>query len=1079
MTFWAQGRDAQEDAPVPPEERPDLSTPEPARFLANVRAGFHSETVRTDAWGYQAEQRRRVAQDMFDALPEPAQARIRERQQDRSLGWMALEGFVLEEAGAAAAAEPVRWGNRPLSLDQLEAEVLRRARADLDEAERVLALPGGGFAGFLGAAARAVSDPTSIALMPLGLGGSAARVIASEAVLGAVGEAAVLPREFRVADQLELEPPNAFARIALGAVAGGGLAAGLTGLGRAAGYLAARHEARATGRPADIHRLDHQARVAAAEARLRDEIPPREATRPPLPARVASSGAASVDDDIVNRIIGIESGGNPAAQNPASSAAGLGQFIDSTWLAMLQKHRPDIVEGRSRYQLLQLKFDPALSREMTAAYVADNRAFLESRGLPITPGSLYLAHFAGPEGAARILAAALNAPISAVMTPAQIAANRGIRRGGKSFSQFTVGDLQAWAASKMGSASPVPPSGDMPVFSRTSRGFTGEGQVRVSDDLRIDVEYEVVDASILRQASGDLQPRDRSRINSDAWVAETAAGLDPALLRPAPTADRGAPIVGPDDVIESGNGRVRAIVRAYERFPDRAAAYRAMIEAETGAPIPEGMAQPVLVARRRTEVDDAQRAQLVRDAQDSGVARMTPTEISEVTGRAMTAETLALLQPGARLGDAENAPFVKRALGRLPASERNALFDATGALNAEGARRLRQALFARAWPDRQLVGRYAELEDAGPLKSLLTALERAAPEWAALRSDIEAGLVRPDFDISPFVIDAMRLIAGAREAAARGDGPIAGILEDMLAEVDLLEGALPDVTVALVRKFYPNGKPASADDIAEFLGDYARRARDVGQPSMLGDDVGAANLLRSIDGETFGGVTSIPARAADEAATITGDLPPRAYDDGASSPEAEIADAAALEELTTPTAQAQVVDLVALDEAIETMAAARAATAKLNARSSNSSRRAADASLTQAYAQLKASLPRLSDAEMRALQQSDPATFAAQVNISRLPGQIDEALKAGVPSADIKERARNALAQAAAMPDAPAASPATRREAEEAVATLGDDFEITLPDGTPWRASEILADVQEDLDLADVIELCKIGGPGA
>lgn len=968
MTFWAQGRDAQEDVPVAPEARPDMSAREPAGFGANFDAGFKSETVRTDAWGYQAEQRRRVAQDMFDALPEPAQARVRARQQDRTVGWMSLEGFVLEEAGAAAAADPARWGNRPLTLDQLEGEVLRRARADLDEAERVLALPGGGFAGFLGAAARAVSDPTSLALAPLGLGGSAARVIASEAVLGAVGEAAVLPREFRVAEQLELEPPNAIARIALGAVAAGGLAAGITGLGRAAGYLQARHQARATGKPADIHRLDHQARIAAAEARLRDEIPVREATRPDLPAP-RSSGGVGADDDIVNQIIGIESGGNPAAQNPASSAAGLGQFIDSTWLEMLRKHRPDIVEGRSRYQLLQLKFDPALSREMTAAYVADNRAFLEERGLPVSPGAIYLAHFAGPEGAARALSAAPNAPISAVMSPAQIAANRGIRHNGKSFAQFTVGDLRSWASRKMGSSTPTPPSGDVPVFSRTSRGFTGQSQIRVNDQLRIDVEYEVVDASILRQASGDLQPRDRSRINSDAWVAETAAGLDPALLRPAPTADRGAPIVGPDDIIESGNGRVRAIVRAYERFPDRAAAYRAMIEAETGQPIPEGMAQPVLVARRRTDLDAPQRQQLVIDAQDSGVARMTPTEISRATGRQLTRETLALLQPGVRLADAQNAPFVKRALASLPASERNALFDTTGALNAEGRNRLKNALFARAWPDRLLVERYAELEDAGQLKSLLTALDEAAPEWAALRSDIEAGLVRPEFDISPFVIDAMRLIAGAREAAARGDGPIAGILEDLLADADLLEGALPDVTVALVRKFFPNGRAASADDIAGFLSDYARRARDVGQPSMLGDDVGAAALLRSIDGETFGGVASIPARAADEAATITGDLPPGAYADGASSPEAELADAAALEELTAP-----------------------------------------------------------------------PAPRAAPAD---------------------------------------AEPPPSRREADEAVAMLGDNIEITLPDGTSWRGSELLADVQEDLDLAEVIELCKIGGPNA
>ena len=51
-------------------------------------------------------------------------------------------------------------------------------------------------------------------------------------------------------------------------------------------------------------------------------------------------------------------------------------------------------------------------------------------------------------------------------------------------------------------------------------------------------------------------------------------------------------------------------------------------------------------------------------------------------------------------------------------------------------------------------------------EALIEALETAAPNWAALRADIEAGLVTPDMDISPYVLDAMRLIASARELAA-------------------------------------------------------------------------------------------------------------------------------------------------------------------------------------------------------------------------------------------------------------------------------------------------------------------------
>ncbi|HCT32370.1 MAG TPA: hypothetical protein DF966_04325, partial [Sulfitobacter sp.] len=164
----------------------------------------------------------------------------------------------------------------------------------------------------------------------------------------------------------------------------------------------------------------------------------------------------------------------------------------------------------------------------------------------------------------------------------------------------------------------------------TSRGYTGTGQVAVGDNLRIDVEYQVVDLASLRQAFGDLQPRDRARSASDAWVADTAARLDPALLMPSPTADRGAPIVGPDNMIESGNGRARAIGRAYAENPDRAAAYRQQIEQTTGQPIPEGMSEPVLIARRQTDLSSADRRQMVVEAQDSGVARMNATERAQV-----------------------------------------------------------------------------------------------------------------------------------------------------------------------------------------------------------------------------------------------------------------------------------------------------------------------------------------------------------------------------------------------------------------------------------------------------------------
>jgi hypothetical protein len=84
----------------------------------------------------------------------------------------------------------------------------------------------------------------------------------------------------------------------------------------------------------------------------------------------------------------IESGFNPAAQNPNSSAGGLFQFIDST----------------AKQYGLKDRFDPTQATEAAARLARDNARILE-RGLgrPPTSGELYLAHQQGAGGALKLL----------------------------------------------------------------------------------------------------------------------------------------------------------------------------------------------------------------------------------------------------------------------------------------------------------------------------------------------------------------------------------------------------------------------------------------------------------------------------------------------------------------------------------------------------------------------------------------------------------------------------------------------------------------------------------------------------
>lgn len=151
---------------------------------------------------------------------------------------------------------------------------------------------------------------------------------------------------------------------------------------------------------------------------------------------------------LADQIIGVESGGNATATNPNSSAMGAGQFIAPTWLDMMGRYRPDLIEGKSRDEILAMRADPALSKEMTANYAAENAGILSQNGLPVTAGSTYLAHFAGPKGAVGVLSADPSTPVAGILGAAAVKANPFL-------AGMTAGDLAAWADRKMGGSAPL------------------------------------------------------------------------------------------------------------------------------------------------------------------------------------------------------------------------------------------------------------------------------------------------------------------------------------------------------------------------------------------------------------------------------------------------------------------------------------------------------------------------------------------------------------------------------------------------------------------------------------------------
>ena len=157
--------------------------------------------------------------------------------------------------------------------------------------------------------------------------------------------------------------------------------------------------------------------------------------------------AVATDDvaveTLTDRIVHVESGGSARAKNPLSSATGAGQFISKTWIRMMNTYRPELARTLSNADLLALRYDYTISREMVRNLAREGEAYLRARGHPITAGRLYLCHFLGMEGAHQVLSAPGSAQLSAVLGSAVIQANPFLT--GK-----TASYVVDWAERKMG-----------------------------------------------------------------------------------------------------------------------------------------------------------------------------------------------------------------------------------------------------------------------------------------------------------------------------------------------------------------------------------------------------------------------------------------------------------------------------------------------------------------------------------------------------------------------------------------------------------------------------------------------------
>jgi len=415
------------------------------------------------------------------------------------------------------------------------------------------------------------------------------------------------------------------------------------------------------------------------------------------------------------------------------------------------------------------------------------------------------------------------------------------------------------------------------------RAITRYNEVVSPTGMRAAVRYEVVDLDDLTFASGDLQPRDRAgNLSSDEQVAEIAANLDPQRLMPSPEADRGAPIVGPDRIIESGNGRVAAIARAADLHPDQFNAYVNAIR-EAGFIIPEGVQRPVLVAMRETEFDAPTRRDWVTGNNDRATMSMGVVEQAGRDRDFLSQSAFDAYRPGEPLEAAANDEFRRRVLQAMPQAERSGMSTKAGAMTQTGFDRIRRALFSRAFGADDLLERLTESGDRR-LRGLLQMLQDLAPDWAAFRAGIDAGLIQNEFDITDQLVDVVRTIARARTASRDGQGVVAAI-RDRMANADMFKDASDELNAQILAAFYRGDVARPPEATEAILRRYIAEAQIAGRAD-IGDLLGAPTpvetLARAIDlhearaptTPTAATVTIPNIRAVDPAQTADGAASP-------------------------------------------------------------------------------------------------------------------------------------------------------------------------------------------------------------
>lgn len=392
----------------------------------------------------------------------------------------------------------------------------------------------------------------------------------------------------------------------------------------------------------------------ATEAGAPPPAAPSVATPPGQTA--AAPRSQSTDPLVIDAAIRRNEG---TGRNPASSAVGPYQFVDSTFVDQFRRNFPDIARNLPPEQILtfrgaQLPDGRRVEDVMGPALTMQNQESLARAGFAPSAGNTYLAHFLGAGGAQAVLRADPNTPISQLVSPEAIRANPSIL----GVPGVTAGQIVQWA------------NNTIDVGPRDARQRLSSGNAMAPRAAPANAMLAPPDATAVTgmpQLPTFAPPRTLAEADYQKRMMDAVAELEKKRIdadRARAARREDAPAIAAETGMTAGaTARAQAEVRG--SLPPPPAGYRYNQDFTAIEPVPGSPQAQAVTERRGAQVTAAN--VVTRDI-DRILERLN-TAVLPVTG--MTAPTMAALVAGSPAADV--AELRKTIEGNISFSKLNEL----------------------------------------------------------------------------------------------------------------------------------------------------------------------------------------------------------------------------------------------------------------------------------------------------------------------------------------------------------------------------------------------------------------------